>query len=155
MTQTTNSIWGGAALVAISTDSGSTWTNISGHACRVTSSGGDRQTGKAYTFDGEYPIVKVGKMNERETRVDIIYTEESTDAFEVARAEFEAAGGGAIVLGWSPGGMVGDVFYYTDEGFVKDFQFPEVDSEATGPIKTYFVIQHATVSDTVVSTAHT
>src|SRR5512138_502700 len=103
MAQTTNSVWGGAAKVEISTN-GSSWTDISGHSAKVTPSGGDRQTGQAYTFDGEDPIVKVGKKNPREMRVDIIYTEETNDAFEVARAQFEAAGGGAMYVRYSPDG---------------------------------------------------
>lgn len=145
MAQTTNSIWGGAAKVEISTN-GTSWTDISGHSQKVSPTGGDRQTGQAYTFDGEYPIVKVGKMNPRETRVDLIYTEETADAYEAARAQFEAAGGGTIYARWSPaGGNVGDAQYTTDAGFVKDFSYPEVDSEATGPMRAFFIIQHARV----------
>lgn len=151
MAQTTNSIWGGAAKVEISTN-GSSWTDISGHANKVSPSGGDRQTGKAYTFDGEYPIVKVGKMNERETRVDIIYTEETNDAFEKARAQFEAAGGGTMYARWSPaGGSVGEFLFTTDAGFVKDFSYPEVDSEGNGPLRAFFVIQHARITKSVVA----
>jgi len=152
MTQTTNSIWGGAAKVEISVN-GTDWTDISGHSAMVSPTGGDRQTGQAYTFDGEYPIVKVGKMNPRQTRIDIIYTEESADAYEIARAQFEAAGGGAMYARWSPaGGSGGDKLVTTDAGFVQDFQYPEVDSEATGPMKTYFVIQHATLTTSTVAT---
>lgn len=152
MAQTTNSIWGGAAKVEISTN-GTAWTDISGHSNKVTPSGGDRQTGKAYTFDGEKPIVKVGKMNERQTRVDIIYTEQTNDAFETARAQFETTGGGVMYARWSPaGGAAGKFQYTTDAGFVQDFSFPEVDSEANGPIKTFFVIQHAALTKSVVST---
>jgi hypothetical protein len=151
MTQTTNSIWGGAAKVEISVN-GTAWTDISGHGIKVSPSGGDRQTGQAYTFDGERPIVKVGKMNTRETRVDIVYTEETADAYEVARAQFEAAGGGVMYARWSPaGGSVGDFRFTTDAGFVKDFWYPEVDSEATGPMRAFFVIQHATITKSVVA----
>ena len=153
MTQTTNSIWGGASYVGISVN-GTVWTDISGHAAKVTPGGGDRQQGKAYTFDGEYPIVKVGKMNERQTRIDIIYTEEAADAYEVARGQFIAAGGGTMYARWSPGGgEVGDKIYTTDAGFVQDFSYPEVDSEATGPLKAYFVIQHATITPSTLATA--
>jgi len=153
MTQTTNSMWGGAAYVGISVN-GTAWTDISGHSAKVSPTGGDRQQGKAYTFDGEYPIVKVGKMNERQTRIDIIYTEEAADAWAVARAQFVAAGGGTMYARWSPGGGdVGDDLYTTDAGFVVDFSYPEVDAEATGPIKTYFVIQHATITPSTLATA--
>ena len=153
MAQTTNSMWGGAGYVGISS-TGSSWTDISGHSAKVSPTGGDRQQGKAYTFDGEYPIVKVGKMNERQTRVDIIYTEEAADAWAVARAQFIAAGGGTMYVRWSPGGGdIGDDLYTTDAGFVVDFQYPEIDAEATGPIKTYFVVQHATITPSTLATA--
>ena len=100
MTQTTNSIYGGAAYVGISIN-GSAWTDISGHSNKVSPGGGDRNQGKAYTFDGEYPIVKVGKMNERQTRIDLIYTEQSGDAYEIARGQFIAAGGGTMYARWA------------------------------------------------------
>lgn len=152
MTQTTGSIWGGAAKVEISVN-GSAWTNISGHSQKVSPSGGERQTGEAYTFDGEGPIVKVGKKNSREMRVDIIYTEATLDAFEVARAQFDATGGGTMYVRWSPsGGTGGTKLYTTDAGFVKEFQYPEVDSEQTGPIKTYFVVQHASITPSTIAT---
>jgi hypothetical protein len=41
MAQTTDSIWGGAAYVGISTD-GAAWTEIGSHAMKVSPEGGDR-----------------------------------------------------------------------------------------------------------------
>jgi hypothetical protein len=153
MTQTTDSIWGGAGYVGISTD-GSAWTDISGHGMHVTPDGGDRRTGQKYVFDDENPIVKVGKLNPRQTRVDIIYTEIAADAFEVARAQFEAAGGGTMYVRWSPAGAgVGDAGYTSDSGFVQDFRYPEQDSEEDGPIATFFVIQHAAITRSIIATA--
>lgn len=132
---------------------GSSWTDVSGESQKVTPGGGDRQTGQAYTFDGETPIVKVGKRNPMNTRVDVIYTEEAADAYELARAQFEAAGGGTMYVRWSPaGGNAGDFMWTTDAGFVQDFSYPPVDSEENGPMKGYFVVQHASVTKSVVST---
>lgn len=153
MPQTTNSIWGGAGYVGISTD-GSTWTDISGHAMKVTPDGGDRRVGEKWVFDDENPIVKVGKKNSRKTRIDIIYTEETADAFEKARAQFEAAGGGTMYVRWSPGGGgIGDAGYTTDAGFVNDFRFPTQDSEEDGPIATYFEVYHADITTSTIATA--
>jgi hypothetical protein len=101
MAQTTDSIWGGAAYVGISTD-GSSWTEIGSHAMKVAPEGGDRRVGETWVFDDEDAIVKVGKKNPRQTRVDFVYTEIAADAFEVARGQFEAAGGGTIYVRWSP-----------------------------------------------------
>lgn len=153
MTQTTDSIWGGAAYVGISTD-GSTWTDIASHAMRVSPEGGDRRTGEAYVFDDEDPIVKVGKKNPRQTRVDFVYTEVATDAFEVARAQFEAAGGGTLYVRWSPsGGGVGDAGYTSDAGFVQDMNYAPVDSEEDGPMQCYLVVQHSSITRSIIATA--
>ena len=153
MAQTTGSIWGGAAYVGISTN-GSVWTEISGHANHVTPEGGDRRVGEAWVFDDENPIVKVGKKNSRETRVDIIYTEIATEAFEVVRAQFEATGGGTLYLRWSPkGGNVGDSGYTTSSGFVSDFGYPEVDSEEDAPMHAFFVLYHSSITKSTIATA--
>lgn len=153
MPQTTDSKWGGAAYVGISTD-GSSWTDIGSHAMRVTPDGGDRRTGEAYVFDDEDPIAKVGKKNVRQTRVEFVYTEVAADAFEVARAQFEAAGGGTLYLRWSPGGGgVGDAGYTSDAGFVQDIPYAPVDSEEDGPMLAYFVLQHSSITRSIIATA--
>jgi hypothetical protein len=153
MTQTTDSIWGGAAYVGISTD-GSAWTDVGSHAMQVAPEGGDRRTGEAYVFDDENAIVKVGKLNARQTRVDFVYTENAADAFEVARAQFETAGGGTLYVRWSPsGGGVGDAGYTTDSGFVQDIPYAPVDSEEDGPMQVYFVLQHSTITRSIIATA--
>lgn len=153
MTQTTDSIWGGAAYIGISID-GSTWTDVGCHTQKVTPEGGDRRTGEAYVFCDENPIVKVGKLNARDTRVDFVYTEITADAFEVARGQFESAGGGGLYVRWSPnGGAIGDAGYTTDLGFVSDLRYPEVDSEADGPIVLYFVVHHGALTRSVLATA--
>ena len=153
MAQTTSSIWGGAAYVGVSSD-GASWTEISSHGMKVTPEGGDRRVGEAYVFDSEDPISKVGKKNPRDTRVDFVYTEIAEDAFEVVRAQFEAAGGGSLYVRWSPnGGGIGDAGYTTDLGYVSDLRYPEVDSEADGPILTYFVLHHGSLTRSIIATA--
>ena len=153
MAQTTDSIWGGAAYVAISSD-GASWTSIVSHAMKVTPDGGDRRVGEAYVFDSEDAITKVGKKNPRDTRVDFVYTEIAADAFEVVRAQFEAAGGGNLYVRWSPnGGGVGDAGYTSDLGYVSDLRYPEVDSEEDGPMMTNFVIHHASLTRSIIATA--
>ena len=153
MAQTTDSIWGGAAYVGVSSD-GSTWTDIGSHGMKATPDGGDRRVGEAYVFDSEDPITKVGKKNARDTRIDFVYTEIAADAFEVVRAQFEAAGGGTLYVRWSPnGGGIGDAGYTSDAGFVSDLRYPEVDSEADGPVLTYFVVHHGSLTRSIIATA--
>ena len=152
MTQTTNSIWGGAAKIEMSID-GSDWDDISGHAQKVMPDAAARRVGEKYTFDGETPIVKVGKRESIGISVSIIYTEEAADAFEVARGQFESTGGGSFYLRWSPaGGSGGDKQYTTDEGFVKSFPYAPVDSEEDGPMSLDFEMQCADITSSTVST---
>jgi len=152
MAQTTNSVWGGAAKIEISTN-GSDWTDISGHAQYVGAPPVARRTGEGYTFEGEYPIVKVGKRESIQIPVRIIYTEEAADAFEVVRAQFEAAGGGTFYLQWSPGGGDGgDFSFTTDAGFIQSFPYAPVDSEEDGPMVIEFNMQCAQIIKSTVAT---
>ena len=152
MAQTSDSIWGGAAKVEISTD-GSDWTDISGHANKVMPDDAARRVGEKYTFDGETPIVKVGKRESISISVGIIYTEEAADAYEVARGQFESTGGGSFYLRWAPGGGdSGEKQYTTDEGFVKSFPYAPVDSEEDGPMSLEFEVQTADITSSTIST---
>jgi hypothetical protein len=55
---------------------------------------------------------------------------------------------------WSPaGGAVGDARYATDAGFVKDFSYPEVDSEGTGPMRAFFIVQHAQITTSTIASS--
>ena len=152
MAQTTNSIWGGAAQIEMSTN-GSDWTDISGHAQSVQPDAVSRRIGEKWTFDGEYPIVKVGKRNSIGITCGIIYTEQAADAFEIARAQFESAGGGTFYLRWSPGGGdAGDFQYTTDAGFLREFNYAPVDSEEDGPMSVEIIMQCAQITKATVST---
>lgn len=152
MAQTTNSVWGGAAKVEISIN-GSAWTDISGHANLVDSPLVERRQGERWTFDGEYPIVKVGKRNSIRIPVTIVYTEQAADAFEVVRAQYESAGGGTLYLRWSPkGGDAAEFQYTTDSGFVQAFQYPPVNSEEDGPLMLQFNWQGAQITKSAVAT---
>ena len=152
MAQTTNSIWGGAAKVEFSSD-GSAWTDISGHANNVDAPSIERRQGEGWTFDGEYPIVKVGKRQSIRIPVRIIYTEQAADASDLARTQFELAGGGTAYLRWSPGGGDGgDYQYTTDAGFVQAYTYPPVNAEEDGPLMTGFTVQCAQITKSVVAT---
>ena len=152
MAQTTNSIWGGAGKVEISIN-GSDWTVISGHAQRVMPDEVTRRTGEKWTFDGEYPIVKVGKRNSIGITVGIIYTEQAADANDIVRGQFESEGGGTLYLRWSPsGGSGGDYQYTTDAGFVSAFNYAPIDSEEDGPMDVDFSMQCAQIIQSTVAT---
>lgn len=68
------------AYVAISTD-GTTFTDISGYAASVAVSGGERATGEEYSFDGDTPVMGVGKRGPYELTIRILYTEDSAQYY--------------------------------------------------------------------------
>lgn len=111
--QTTDAINKGSTyLIEASTD-GTTWTDISGSANKVTPSGGEQMIGEQHVAVGNYPIVvgsnKVGSIT---VEVSIVYTETAGEAFQTVWARYEGAAK-SIYLRWSPkGGAVGDERYF-------------------------------------------
>ena len=146
MAQITTSVWGGAAKVEIGTST-TGFTDISGMSNLVDSPLIERRQGESYTFDGENPIVKVGKKQSMNIPVQIIYTEGASDAYKVAQTQYEATGGGTLYLQWTPKGAIatGEFEFLTSIGFVQGFQYPPVDAESDGPMLVNFNIQCASV----------
>ena len=90
------------------------------------------------------------------TDVKIIYTEQAADAFEVARAQFETAGGGTFYVRWVPRSVASASRYSTGAGFLRSFTYPPVDAEEDGPMQVTFTVQHAAVvKDTSVAVPST
>ena len=153
MAQTTTSVWGGAAKVEIGTST-TGFTDISGMSNLVDSPLVERRQGESYTFDGEDPIVKVGKKQSIQIPLQVIYTEGANDAYKMLQTQYEAAGGGTIYLRWSPkgGDATGEFNYLTDIGFVQGFQYPSVDAEEDGPMVVSANIQTAAITQGTVAT---
>jgi len=113
----------------------------------------ERMTGEAYTFDGDFAIVKGGKKQPLTVTFNIVYTAEATEAYELARGEFETTGcGGTCCVKYYPaGGGIG-----TQEklitGILKRFAYPPADASAGGPVMASFDIYASSViTSTVVS----
>jgi hypothetical protein len=103
MAQTSDGISAVGGKVEISTNN-SDWTDISGYAAGITFSGYDRQSGEAFTFDGDEAIVGFGKLNPTEVEVRCVYTNGSTDPYKTVLGQHQTAGGGALYVRWSPEG---------------------------------------------------
>lgn len=112
---------------------GSSWTDVSGFASTVTISGGVRQTGEQYTFDGEFAIVRRGKAEPFEISVDAVYTEAGSDAYAMAKAAYE--GGSDLYIRWSPlGGSVGNKQFTSTVGIVTDPPYPTGEAGGGDPV---------------------
>ncbi len=134
--------------VEVSTN-GTTWTNISGAASSVEVSGGDRQTGDVYTFDGDTALLTYGKREPLEVTVKIVYSEGTAEPFEIVRAAYEA--GTAFYVRWAPrGNVTGRARYTTAEGRVTSFTYPAGESNGD-PVLTKFTVITASIARSLIA----
>jgi hypothetical protein len=152
MAQTTGAVTQSCASVDIGTD-GTNWTDISGETQSVTPGEQTLMTGEAYTFSGDLPIVKGGKREPMESVFAIVYTETDAEAYEQARAIFEASDCGNIIyVRYSPaGGNADDEILTSGEGTIVSFTYPPVDAASAGPIMAGFTVKHPGFTTTIVA----
>jgi len=132
----------------ISTD-GTNWTDISGFSNSIDIGGGGRQTGEAYTFDGDKAIIAIGKREPVEVTVSIVYTEGVTDPFETVYTAYES--GSTLYVRWSPaGGTSGDFQYTTDPGVVASCGYPKGEAGSGDPVLVEFTVKTASVTKSTV-----
>jgi len=152
MTQTTEKVSMAASKVSVSIND-SDWDDISGQAQSVEVPAQVRKSGEAYTFDGDTALVTGGKREPVEVTVKIIYNEESDEAFEIARAEFEADDGDAFYVKWSPlGGSGGNYEYSTGAGELVSFEYPAADASSGDPVLVSFTVKSAKITQASIST---
>ena len=151
MAQTTGGMSANAMYVGLSTDN-SSWTDVSGYANSVQVSGGERQTGEAFTFDGNTPIVKYGKLGFLTVTITGVYTEEASKLYALAKAAYEA--GSALYARWSPGGGdSGDYGYTTSVGTVVNPVYPMGGADTPDPILVEVVLNVGSITQSTIGTA--
>lgn len=134
MPQVTGAMTSRELVVEISTN-GTVWTGVSGAATNITPSGGGRTTGETYTYDGDNPIITVGKIQPFELGVTAVYTEGTSDLFETVRPIFES--GGDLWMRWAPrGGQSGEFMFTTGAGKVTALTYPSSPANDGAPIMT-------------------
>lgn len=127
---------------------GSSYDEISGEANSVAVSGGERQTGEAYTFEGDVAIITKGKRQPQDVSVNLIYTETAGNPYEDLRTAYEA--GNNIWVRWSPaGGNSGDKTY-TATGPITSCPPPVGESGSPDAVLITFVVRTPEVVDGVV-----
>lgn len=147
MAQTTGAMSFRNAKIEISTN-GTTWTDISGFANEISLSGGDRQLGEAFTFDGDTPIIVVGKRSTLDVTVKALYTEGSNDPFEIVRAAYE--GGTNLYVRWSPkGGSTGAFIYTSDAGYVQNAPYPVGSASSADAVLLEFTVKTPRITKSV------
>jgi len=128
----------------------SVWTDISGFNASVALGGGSRQTGEAYTFDGDTAIIKGGKREPLEITVRVVYTEGASDPFEVVRALYEA--GSDFYVRWSPkGGDSSEFLFTSDAGIITNPPYPSGEAGSGDPVMIEFTLKTPKVTKSVVA----
>jgi len=152
MAQTTGACSNACSAVEISTD-GEDWTDISGSTQSVSDTEQTKMSGEAYTFDGKGPIIKGGKFEPLELSFTIVYTEEDTEAYEIARGVFEQEGCEVeVYVRWTPcDGGVG-ISQLTADGPITSFTYPAIDASTATPIMGGFTVKTGEIeTETVAS----
>ncbi len=111
MAQTTGAFSKSNYKIEVSVN-GSSWTNISGMAADVKTSGGEQLTGEQQTAENQAPVVVASnKTAAVKVDVNVLYTETAGEAFQTVWARYESTTK-TIFLRWSPkGGNTGDERY--------------------------------------------
>jgi len=149
MAQTTGQISFKDVKLEISPDN-SVWTDISGFSASVTVAGGERITGKAFTFDGDVPLQGVGKREMLTVTSSIVYTEGASDPTETIRAIYEA--GSDFYKRWSPkGGDSAEFLYTTAAGVVMQPTYPSGEAGSGDPIMWDFVLETPQITKSAVA----
>jgi hypothetical protein len=153
MVQATGGMSANEMYVALSAD-GSTWTDVSGYANAVQISGGERQTGEVFTFDGNTPIVKYGKLGFLSVTISGVYTEEASKLYAMAKTAYEA--GSALYARWSPGGGdSGDYLYTTSVGTVINPPYPGGSADTPDAILVEITMNVGSITQSTIPTGST
>ena len=139
MAQTTGAVSGAAATVSIYVTSA--YVDISGSSQSIDAVTASVVTGDAYTFDGNYGIITVGKYEPVEVTVNILYTETAAEAFQSVRALFEART--ATQLKWLPLGAASGADQYETKtvGYITSMDYPPIDASSAGPVMVSFTVR--------------
>jgi hypothetical protein len=146
MTQTTAAQTFFEAMVEYNI-SGGAWTDFSGWGCSVAVSGGERQVGDAYTFDGDTAIIGIGKQQPYTVTVRAVYTEAAPDPYNILLAAFQAHN--VVRVRWSPwGGDLGEKRYTTHAqySYITAMLPPQGEAGSGDPITFEFTVYTSNIT---------
>ena len=133
MAQITDAISFEAADLFYSTN-GSVWTEVSGETNMVAASGFARTKGELATFDGNGPILKVGKQGTGEVTFKAAYRENASGLYKVALDAH--TNNSALYYRWTPKGTTtANYRFTTGAGYVIEKPLP-VGSANSGDVLT-------------------
>jgi hypothetical protein len=136
----------GVSVAVLYSDDGTNFTDMSGTANAVNVSGFNRQSGEAYSFDGDHPVIGHGKREPLEVEVNMIYTELAAEMFFLTWAEFDADDGHDYWIRWVP--KVGGSTYTTDTGILLACLPPNAEAAPGDPLVASLTLKCAQVNKT-------
>jgi hypothetical protein len=148
MSQTTDFLSLTDGDLEIGTD-GTTYTNFSGSSNSVDAPSQARMTGDDYTLDGDTAIITSGKREPMDIAVNVIYTENVSEIWDVIRGYFQA--GTRIYLRWSPKGIGAasrNVFTAANV-VISNFVYPGLNASEANPARGAFTIRAPFVTKTL------
>lgn len=149
MAQITGAISARSAKVEYSTNY-STYTDLSGGATSISVNGGDRISGEAYTFDGETPVITVGKMTPAEITVKSLYVSVSTGHFAIM-SDMKAKATPLNVRWAYDTATTGSWRFTTATGFLTSAPPPAADAASGDPLAFEWTIKVGTIAEAVVA----
>lgn len=141
MAQTTNAGGSGDVLIEYSTDSGSTWTDVGGWASSATFDSWDRATGSVNTVTGDEAIVGFGKLALTGASVNFVYSDgDATDLIDTLWTQHTTAGGGQLMIRYSPQGSASGKRYIATNSDAKidSLTLPDFDATSGTPLSGSF-----------------
>lgn len=147
MAQTTKAMSGAAFSISMQTGGTGTYTDISGSSQSIDMPELERLTGTAYTPDEDTPIVVFGKQKEFDLKVNVVYTEETAEAYHVLYDAWTAKN--LVSIKWVPqGSVVGADSYTTDATQIYKMQLPNGDASNSDVIICSFTLKCKSVTRT-------
>ncbi len=151
MAQTTDPVSAVNATIQLSTDNVTWTTDISGSTNSIEPGEQTRQSGFVMTHTGDTSLIAGGKREPLELNVNIVYTEQSTEAFEVVRGFFEATGGTNIYMRYSPkGGSATNSRFTSALGVITKLAYPPANAEDAKPKLVSFSLLTPSLTKTVI-----
>jgi hypothetical protein len=143
---TTGAMSGAFGKIEIRTPAGTgSFTDISGSSQSVEADSISRKKGEAYPLDSDHPLLVFGKTEGAEVTVNVIYTDVTSEAYQVALGTFGTVGGATIEIKWTPGGSTAGADSYTISGRITEIDYPSFDGSSGDPIMCNFVISGSTI----------
>lgn len=107
---------------------GSTWVPFGGYATSIDVDASERASGEVHTYDGDTPIVGIGKRGPITATARLVYSEADSLPFDVLW-DAHIACSNFYLRGTPKGDNTGDVCFTSDLGFIISAQ-PPLNQEA-------------------------